>query len=176
MTEKKSDLYKELKVFGKQKEQQLNSKIQELINNRELIESVSRSSQMQVPEIIKMQEASERRSIIMNYPTKKDVANIAKLVLQLEEKIDKLEELLSTVIPERNGFLSSQPSLSDLGVVYSLGSKKMNSREESNKKEGSKKMNSRGESNKKEENKKRILDLINQLQDLKFVGQRNRNV
>lgn len=58
-------------MFGKQKEQQLNSKIQELINNRELIESVSRSSQMQVPEIIKMQEASERRSIIMNYPTKK---------------------------------------------------------------------------------------------------------
>lgn len=91
---KKTDFYKGLKLLGTQKEQQLNDKIREAINNRSFIESISRNSQQQVPRINKMQEASERMSIIMNYPTKKDVANVAKLVIQLEEKVDKVEELL----------------------------------------------------------------------------------
>lgn len=91
---KKTDFYKGLKLLGTQKEQKLNDKIREAINNRSFIESISRNSQQQVPRINKIQEASERMSIIMNYPTKKDVANVAKLVIQLEEKVDKVEELL----------------------------------------------------------------------------------
>ncbi|MFJ7747437.1 hypothetical protein [Peribacillus sp. NPDC097295] len=91
---KKTDFYKGLKLLGTQKEQKLNDKIREAINNRSFIESISKNSQQQVPRINKIQEASERMSIIMNYPTKKDVANVAKLVIQLEEKVDKVEELL----------------------------------------------------------------------------------
>ncbi|MFJ7830393.1 hypothetical protein ACQKIC_11625 [Peribacillus sp. NPDC046944] len=91
---KKTDFYKGLKLLGTQKEQELNDKIREFINNRSFIESISNNSQQQVPRINKFQEASERMSIIMNYPTKQDVANVAKLVIQLEEKVDKVEELL----------------------------------------------------------------------------------
>ena len=91
---KKTDFYKGLKLLGTQKEQQLNDKIRDFINNRGFIESISNKSQQQVPRINKFQEASERMSIIMNYPTKQDVANVAKLVIQLEEKVDKVEELL----------------------------------------------------------------------------------
>lgn len=68
---KKTDFYKGLKLLGSQKEQELNSRIQGLLNNRKLLESVSENAQLQVPKINRMQEASERMSIIMNYPTKK---------------------------------------------------------------------------------------------------------
>ncbi|MGE7603653.1 hypothetical protein ACQKL5_14360 [Peribacillus sp. NPDC097675] len=100
---KKTDFYKGLKLLGTQKEQKLNDKIREAINNRSFIESISRNSQQQVPRINKMQEASERMSIIMNYPTKKDVANVAKLVIQLEEKVDKVEELLLNLTEGKKG-------------------------------------------------------------------------
>lgn len=68
---KESNFYKGLKLLGAQKEQELNDKIQNLLNNRELIETVSDNAQLQIPKINRMQEASERMSIIMNYPTKK---------------------------------------------------------------------------------------------------------
>lgn len=67
----KSNFYKGLKLLGTQKEQQLNGKIKDLLNNRELIEAVSDNARLQIPRINRMQEASERMSIIMNYPTKK---------------------------------------------------------------------------------------------------------
>lgn len=67
----KSNFYKGLKLLGAQKERQLNGKIQDLLNNRELIEAVSDNARLQIPRINRMQEASERMSIIMNYPTKK---------------------------------------------------------------------------------------------------------
>lgn len=100
---KKTDFYKGLKLLGHQKEQQLNDKIRESINNRSFIETISRNAQQQVPRINRMQEASERISIIMNYPTKTDVANVAKLIIQLEEKVDKVEEMLSILIEEEKG-------------------------------------------------------------------------
>lgn len=100
---KKTDFYKGLKLLGHQKEQQLNDKIRESINTRSFIETISRNAQQQVPRINKMQEASERISIIMNYPTKTDVANVAKLIIQLEEKVDKVEEMLSILIEEEKG-------------------------------------------------------------------------
>ncbi|KWW22556.1 hypothetical protein AS888_12035 [Peribacillus simplex] len=125
---KKTDFYKGLKLLGSQKEQELNSRIQGLLNNRKLLESVSENTQLQVPKINRMQEASERMSIIMNYPTKKDVATVAKLVIQLEEKIDRLEEMLSSL--EKNGYVKS-------GSSSSRGKKK--SRSSSAEKEGSKK-------------------------------------
>ncbi|PJN89702.1 hypothetical protein [Bacillus sp. mrc49] len=125
---KKTDFYKGLKLLGSQKEQELNSRIQGLLNNRKLLESVSENAQLQVPKINRMQEASERMSIIMNYPTKKDVATVAKLVIQLEEKIDRLEEMLSSL--EKNGYVKS-------GSSSSRGKKK--SRSSSSEKEGSKK-------------------------------------
>ncbi|MDP1419164.1 hypothetical protein Q8G35_12155 [Peribacillus simplex] len=165
MTEK-SNFYKGLKLLGTQKEQQLNSKIQSLLNNRKLIEAVSDNAQMQIPRINRMQEASERMSIIMNYPTKKDVASVAKLVIQLEEKIDRLDELVSTLVEDRGGNVKGNSSF-------------RNKRNASR----SKKMKSSWESNEMEGRKKRISDFINnslllssQLPEFDSHGQGNSSV
>ncbi|MEF2098000.1 hypothetical protein V3595_25690 [Bacillus sp. CFBP9009] len=164
MTEK-SNFYKGLKLLGTQKEQQLNSKIQNLLNNRELIETVSDNAQMQVPRINSLQEASERMSIIMNYPTKRDVASLAKLVIQLEEKIDRLEELVSILVEDRGGNVRGNSSIRN---AKSSRSMKKKSRLESNEMEGS---------------KKRISDFINnslllssQLPEFDSLGQGKSNV
>lgn len=163
----KSNFYKGLKLLGTQKEQQLNSKIQNLLNNRELIERVSDNAQMQVPRINSLQESSERMSIIMNYPTKKDVASLAKLVIQLEEKIDGLEELVSILVENRGGNVGGNSSIRNKGNANSSRSIKKKSRLASNEKEGS---------------KKRISDFINnslllssQLPEFNSVGQENSN-
>ncbi|MGE1166386.1 hypothetical protein ACQJ0Y_24810 [Peribacillus simplex] len=132
---KDSNFYKGLKLLGAQKEQELNHKIQNLLNNRELIETVSDNAQLQIPKINRMQEASERMSIIMNYPTKKDVASLAKLVIQLEEKIDRLEELLM----DRGGNVRGNSSFRNKRNAYSSRKKLKKSSWESNEIEGSKK-------------------------------------
>ncbi|MGG0409924.1 hypothetical protein [Peribacillus simplex] len=163
----KSNFYKGLKLLGTQKEQQLNSKIQSLLNNRKLIEAVSDNAQMQVPRINSLQEASERMSIIMNYPTKKDVASLAKLVIQLEEKIDGLEELVSILVENRGGNVGGNSSIRNKGNANSSRRIKKKSRLASNEMEGS---------------KKRISDFINnslllssQLPEFNSVGQENSN-
>ncbi|MFJ7364216.1 hypothetical protein ACIQWQ_08870 [Peribacillus frigoritolerans] len=164
----KSNFYKGLKLLGTQKEQQLNSKIQNLLNNRELIERVSDNAQMQVPRINRLQEASERMSILMDYPTKRDVASLAKLVIQLEEKIDRLEELVSTLVEDKGGNVGGNSSIRNKGNANSSRSIKKKSRLASNEVEGS---------------KKKISDFINnsllsssQLPEFNSVGQGNSNV
>lgn len=132
---KESNFYEGLKLLGVQKEQELNQKLQNLLNNRELIETVSDNAQLQIPKINRMQEASERMSIIMNYPTKKDVASLAKLVIQLEEKIDRLEELLM----DRDGNVRGNSSFRNKRNAYSSRKKLKKSSWESNEIEGSKK-------------------------------------
>ncbi|TKH10495.1 hypothetical protein FC678_14560 [Peribacillus simplex] len=135
----KSNFYKGLKLLGAQKEQQLNGEIQDLLNNRELIEAVSDNAQMQIPRINRMQEASERMSIIMNYPTKKDVAGIAKLVIQLEDKIDRLEDLISTLVEDRGGNVRGNSTIRNKRNAFSSRSKKQKSSWDSIEMEGSKK-------------------------------------
>ncbi|MDM5359151.1 hypothetical protein [Peribacillus sp. ACCC06369] len=166
MTEK-SNFFKGLKLIGTQKEQQLNDKIKDLLNNRELIERISDNAQMQIPRINRMQEESERMSIIMNYPTKKDVASVAKLIIQLEEKIDRLEELVYTLVEDREGTVKGNSSLRNKRNANSSRSMKKKSRLESNEMEGS---------------KKRISDFINnslllsaQLPGFDSIGQGNSN-
>ncbi|MGE1103268.1 hypothetical protein [Peribacillus simplex] len=164
----KSNFYKGLKLIGGQKEQQLNGKIQDLLNNRELIEAISDNAQMQIPRINRMQEASERMSIIMNSPTKKDVASVAKLVIQLEEKIDRLEEMVSTLVEDRGGNVRGNSSVRNKRNAFSSGSKKKKSSWDSNEMDG---------------RKKRISDFINnsllsssQLPEFDSLGQGNSNV
>lgn len=122
---------------------------------------------MQVPRINSLQEASERMSIIMNYPTKKDVASLAKLVIQLEEKIDGLEELVSILVENRGGNVGGNSSIRNKGNANSSRSIKKKSRLASNEMEGS---------------KKRLSDFINnslllssQLPEFNSVGQENSN-
>ncbi|WP_026693402.1 hypothetical protein [Peribacillus kribbensis] len=96
MGKKKSEdeLLKVLKKKGTKLEAELNEKIQKWLNSRELIEKASLESNAAAKEAKKLQELMEMMSVIGNIPTKRDVANVARMQVQMEEKIDHLEEIL----------------------------------------------------------------------------------
>ncbi|WP_049681649.1 hypothetical protein [Peribacillus loiseleuriae] len=94
---KKRDVYYELKKHGTNAERKINKKIQDSLNKKEIIELASLYSNQIAPQIKRNQEIVDSLSIALNFPTKKDVANIAKMTVQLEEKLDKLDETLTSL-------------------------------------------------------------------------------
>ncbi|MDQ0216994.1 hypothetical protein ELQ35_09315 [Peribacillus cavernae] len=96
----RKDPYQKLKLLGSKKEQQMNQKIQELLNKKEYIQSAAQHSQVIAHKVKKIQDSVEKLSVPFNIPTKKDVANVAKLSIQIEEKIDDMDEKLFYLINE----------------------------------------------------------------------------
>ncbi|MFJ7975615.1 hypothetical protein ACIQZI_07810 [Peribacillus sp. NPDC096379] len=94
---KKRDAYYELKKHGTNAERRINKKIQDSLNKKEIIELASLYSNQIAPQIKKNQDNIEMLSVALNFPTKRDIANIAKMTVQLEEKLDKLDETLASL-------------------------------------------------------------------------------
>lgn len=94
---KKREAYDELKKHGTNAERKINKKIQDSLNKKEIIELASLYSNQIAPQIKRNQDNIETLSIALNFPTKKDIANIAKMTVQLEEKLDKLDETLTAL-------------------------------------------------------------------------------
>jgi methyl-accepting chemotaxis protein len=96
-----SDLYEALRNAGFQLETHLNDYIHKYLNKKEFAAaaSVFKKAQNKLTDLL--QEVHETASPHLNVPTKQDLANIAKLVIQVEEKVDRLsdqvEELTETV-------------------------------------------------------------------------------
>ena len=90
--ERQFDPYGTFKVFYDQWEKQVNDMIHLSTNNREFValSKVGTDTQARYQEIFK--KNLEYLANHLNLPTKKDVANIAKLSIQTEEKLDSLEE------------------------------------------------------------------------------------
>lgn len=86
------DPYETLKKVGGALEHQLNEWIHTHINKKEIAQAASIQAQSLAHFILRFQECMETLSIPLNLPTKNDVANVAKLTLQVEEKLDGLEE------------------------------------------------------------------------------------
>jgi hypothetical protein len=102
---KKRDVYDELKKHGTNAERKINKIIQDSLNKKEIIELASLYSNQIAPQIKRNQDNIEKLSIALNFPTKKDIANIAKMTVQLEEKLDKLDETLAALFqknPQNN--------------------------------------------------------------------------
>jgi hypothetical protein len=104
MEEKKKsgDFYESLKIRGLEKEKALNNKIQQFLNNKEFIQQASSRSEGLANKVRNLQESMETMSIMWNFPTKRDVANVAKMQVQLEEKIDQVEEMMSQLLANGN--------------------------------------------------------------------------
>lgn len=96
---KKKDMYEALKVLGVQKEKELNRKIKDLLNDERLIKQAGTQSRLFAKIAEHFQESMEILSVLGNFPTKRDVANVAKMQVQLENKIDHIEDLLSEAGP-----------------------------------------------------------------------------
>lgn len=87
-----AQFYEALKKRGHAFEQQINGTVQNLFNNDNLVRIASENTDLIANNIHSLQNYVEVLSTILLFPTKNDVANVAKLVLQTEEKVDKLEE------------------------------------------------------------------------------------
>lgn len=88
------DFYDALKKLGVLIEFKLNERIQDGLNKKEIIKFLHNHSHL-VNKILKgLKELIETVSIPLNLPTKNDVANVAKLTIQNEEKLEEIEEQL----------------------------------------------------------------------------------
>ncbi|WP_231687736.1 hypothetical protein [Bacillus sp. CHD6a] len=88
---KKDERNKKIKVKGLIMENKWNEAIKAELNKESVFRIVGLESELEADKLRKMREQVEVLSLKYNFPTKNDVANIAKLLIQIEEKIDRLE-------------------------------------------------------------------------------------
>lgn len=94
MDKQVQDFYNMLKKLGFQTEFKLNENIQDSLNKKDILKLLHRRSHLAAPLVENLKELVETISVPLNIPTKNDVANVAKLTQQNEEKLDSVEEQL----------------------------------------------------------------------------------
>ncbi|MGD6777829.1 MULTISPECIES: hypothetical protein [Bacillaceae] len=87
----KEERNKKLKVKAIKLENEWNEAIKSGLNKESVFRIVGLESELEAEKLRKMREQVEVLSLKYNFPTKNDVANIAKLLIQIEDKIDRLE-------------------------------------------------------------------------------------
>ena len=87
-----AEFYGKLKKTGLALEQQINQRIQNLLNDEDLVKLANEHLDLLSRNFRALQNTIEVLFNILQVPTKNDVANVAKLTLQTEEKVDNLEE------------------------------------------------------------------------------------
>ncbi|NHM31943.1 hypothetical protein [Neobacillus terrae] len=87
-----SDIYEFLRNAGFKLETQLNEQIRNHLNRRDVAGIAGILANHHANLIERLHQYQEITSIQLNIPTKKDVANIGKLTIQTEEKVDKLRD------------------------------------------------------------------------------------
>ena len=92
------EIFNKVKDFGRQIEYQLNTNIQDAIDNVEILARASVISKIIATLINLMQQVVEILSVPFNIATKLDVTDATKMILQLEEKVDSVELQISEVI------------------------------------------------------------------------------
>jgi polyhydroxyalkanoic acid synthase PhaR subunit len=90
--EKANEFYKDLKKLAQGGESLLNEFIQKWLNQEELTRLVGNNSNMTGEIIKRLQKYQDLVTTALKIPTKDDVANVAKLVLQSEDKLELIEE------------------------------------------------------------------------------------
>jgi hypothetical protein len=86
------DPYDTFKKFSIQWEQQMNDMIHLYTNNNDFIKYAKMSSDSDARYVEWLRKNQEMLANRLNLPTKNDLANVAKLSVQTEEKLDSLEE------------------------------------------------------------------------------------
>ncbi|WP_041808422.1 hypothetical protein [Evansella cellulosilytica] len=88
----------------------LKEKLHSILDDKKKIKHLKRVMSKQKDGIRLLKELSEIIALRLNLPTKDDVANIAKISIQIEEKIDSLEEKFA-ILADR---LQDTPELQNL--------------------------------------------------------------
>ncbi|TKC18766.1 hypothetical protein [Robertmurraya kyonggiensis] len=89
--------YEKLRKVGFLTEFKLNEQIHNNLNRKEIVESLNQFSFVYADLLQDLNEFVELISGPLNLPTKNDVANVAKLAIQHEEKLNEIEEQLSSL-------------------------------------------------------------------------------
>ncbi|MEA3320243.1 MAG: hypothetical protein U9Q88_09465 [Bacillota bacterium] len=93
-SDKKDERNKKIKVKAIVMENKWNEAIKAGLNKESVFRIVGLESELEAEKLRNMREQVEVLSLKYNFPTKNDVANIARLLIQIEEKIDRLEAQL----------------------------------------------------------------------------------
>ncbi|WP_066299104.1 hypothetical protein [Bacillus sp. FJAT-29937] len=91
LKEQNAEFYVSLKKTGFAAEQQLNQQLQNRLNNESLVKLANGHLDLLTRNFRTLQNSIEVLFNILQIPTKNDVANVAKLTIQTEEKVDNLE-------------------------------------------------------------------------------------
>ncbi|WP_158737860.1 hypothetical protein [Alteribacillus sp. YIM 98480] len=126
-----SDSYKDLKKLAFALEKNINDTIKKELNNENIAKAAGIAAKTHARFLRSLQEYSEILSAPLNIPTKKDVSNIAKLIIQLEDKIDNMEEELIDVKELLQNKQSPDVSLQD--TSHNSKKKQDNSQQKENK-------------------------------------------
>ncbi|APH03790.1 hypothetical protein [Bacillus weihaiensis] len=97
------ELFSMLKQLGFTIEHKLNQYIQNSLDHKE-VAVMANSTGKVVSQLVKaIHEYVEEMSVQLNFPTKKDVGRLGKLIVQSEDKLDHLEDELHEVIDLLHG-------------------------------------------------------------------------
>ncbi|WP_312472860.1 hypothetical protein [Neobacillus sp.] len=91
-TGKTYDPFAGYKLVSEMWEKQLNGLLYKLTDNKEFVQTANIGLDAYSRYLERLRKNQELIAAFMNIPTKKDVANVAKLSIQVEEKMDILEE------------------------------------------------------------------------------------
>ncbi|MBB2483108.1 hypothetical protein H5P36_23405 [Bacillus sp. APMAM] len=86
------ELYKAMKLAGFKVEQEINNWIKDQLNHKNFVQGTNIAGKYYVHAMKCVQNRMGNLLLHLNIPSKKEVTNIGKLVLQVEEKIDKVED------------------------------------------------------------------------------------
>ncbi|WP_050182097.1 hypothetical protein [Domibacillus robiginosus] len=93
-----TDIYEAIRNIGFGLETQFNEWIQDQLNKEKLVLPAAFLSNVQGKLIQFIREYQEIISLHLNTPTKDDVANVAKLLIQTEEKVDDLNDRMDDLV------------------------------------------------------------------------------
>lgn len=95
--EQLDDLYSQIKLTGSKAETLVNEWIKNRINKEDIVGLLGRRTQWYGKLIKEIQDAVETASVPLNIPTKKDVASVAKLTIQNEDRLEDIQQRLTQI-------------------------------------------------------------------------------
>lgn len=93
---------KNLMNLGVKYEKKLNSLIQDTLNDKNFIQLANAGLKQHTRTLKSLREFNEMAAQQLNIPTKDDVARIARMAIQLEEKLDQIQSQLSDLMDRKN--------------------------------------------------------------------------
>ncbi|WP_066055542.1 hypothetical protein [Robertmurraya korlensis] len=96
-SEQLDDLYSLIKLTGTKAEALANDWIKSRVNQEDIVELLGSRTKWYGKLIKELQDAVETASVPLNIPTKRDVASIAKLTIQNEDRLEEIQQRLTQI-------------------------------------------------------------------------------